>query len=187
MTKDNISRRKFLGTLSAGTGSILLTGAAAGSGLKPSTNPFQTINLGKTGIKTSLIGFGTGYTGGNRECNMTRAGREKGIALLRHGWDRGIRMFDGADLYGTHSYIAEALKDKPREDYILVSKIWVRPGGIPEPERPDADIVVDRFRKELDTDYIDILQIHCMVDTEWTDQQKKTNGYPAGSERERCD
>ena len=173
MKKDNISRRKFLGTITAGTGSLLLGSASSAATINPSSDPFQKVTLGNSGIKTSLIGFGTGYRGGNRTCNMTRAGKEKGIALLRYGWDRGIRMFDGADIYGTNPFIAEALKDKSREDYVLVSKIWVRPGGIPEPERPDANIVVDRFRKELNTDYIDILQIHCMVDSTWTDQQKK--------------
>jgi predicted aldo/keto reductase-like oxidoreductase len=172
MNSDNISRRKFLSTLSAGTGSIMLASTAFGTSLK-NTDPFQQITLGRTGIKSSLIGFGTGYSGGNRSCNMTRSGREKGVALLRYAWDRGIRMYDGADLYGTHPFIAEAFKDKSREDYVLVSKIWVRPGGIPEPERPNADIVVDRFRKELNTDYIDIMQIHCMVDENWTDEQKK--------------
>ena len=175
MKANQITRRKFISTITVGTGSVLLVGAGAASGstLQPSSDPFQKITLGKTGIKTSLIGMGTGYNGGNRECNMTRAGKEKGIALIRHAYDRGIRMFDGADLYGTHPFIAEALKSKPREDYVLVSKIWVRPGGIPEPERPDADAVVDRFRKELNTDYIDIMQIHCMVDVDWTDEQKK--------------
>lgn len=175
MKSDQISRRKFISKLSVGTGTILLAGAAETSAelSKPSTDPFQTVTLGKSGIKTSMIGMGTGVNGGNRECNMTRAGREKGIALIQYAYDRGIRMFDGADLYGTHPFIAEALKSKPREDYILVSKIWVRPGGIPEPERPDANVVVDRFRKELNSDYIDIMQIHCMVDQSWTDQQKK--------------
>jgi aryl-alcohol dehydrogenase-like predicted oxidoreductase len=174
MKSDRISRRKFISALSIGTGSVMLAGPVVGAAaMKRNTNPFQIIKLGKTGIKTSLIGFGTGYSGGNRECNLTRMGKEKGIALLRYAYERGIRMYDGADLYGTHPFIAEALKDKPREDYVLVSKIWVRPGGIPEPERPDADVVVDRFRKELDTDYIDIMQIHCMVDENWTDQQKK--------------
>ncbi len=175
MKSDHISRRKFISKISVGTGSILLANAvdstAGPSNL--STDPFQTITLGKSGIKTSMIGMGTGVNGGNRECNLTRAGREKGVALIQYAYDRGIRMFDGADLYGSHPFIAEALKSKPREDYILVSKIWVRPGGIPEPERPDADVVVDRFRKELDTDHIDIMQIHCMVDQNWTDQQKK--------------
>jgi len=51
--------------------------------------------------------------------------------------------------------------------------MWVSQGGIPEPERPDADVVIDRFRKELNTDYIDMVQIHCMTDAKWTDKQKK--------------
>ena len=51
--------------------------------------------------------------------------------------------------------------------------MWVGPGGIPETERPDADMVVDRFRKELKTDYLDMVQIHCMTDGNWTDKQKK--------------
>lgn len=173
MKSDQISRRKFISKISVGTGTILLAGNAAAGLSKRSTDPFQTINLGKSGIKTSMIGMGTGVNGGNRECYMTRAGREKSVALIQYAYDRGIRMFDGADLYGSHPFIAEALKSKPREDYTLVSKIWVRPGGIPEPERPDADVVVDRFRKELNSDCIDIMQIHCMVDQDWTDQQRK--------------
>lgn len=175
MTSDQISRRKFISKISVGAGTVLLANATETvAGLsKRSTNPFQTITLGKSGIKTSMIGMGTGYHGGNRECNLTRMGKKKGVALLEYAYERGIRMFDGADSYGSHPFITEALKSKPREDYTLVSKIWVRPGGIPEPERPDADVVVDRFRKELDTDHIDILQIHCMVDQNWTDQQKK--------------
>jgi predicted aldo/keto reductase-like oxidoreductase len=173
MDSNLITRRRFISRLSASTGTIMLAGSATGAAAKRNTDPFQMVSLGKSGIKTSMIGFGTGYSGGNRSCNMTRAGKEKGVALLRYAWDRGIRMYDAADLYGTHPFLAEAFNDKPREDYVLVSKIWVRPGGIPEPERPDADVVVDRFRKELNTDYIDIMQIHCMVDEEWTDQQKK--------------
>ncbi|MFO7619840.1 MAG: aldo/keto reductase, partial [Bacteroidales bacterium] len=37
----------------------------------------------------------------------------------------------------------------------------------------DADIVVDRFRKELNTDYIDVVQLHCMMTGTWTDEQKR--------------
>ena len=175
MPHSNLSRRKFISKVTASTGSILLAGTALAKNqrLYTNSNPFQTVQLGNSGIKTSMIGMGTGYNGGNRSCNMTRAGKEKGVELIQYAYERGIRMFDGADLYGTNSFIADALKTKPREDYVLVCKIWVRPEGIPEPERPDADVVVDRFRKELQTDYIDILQIHCMVDEDWTDQQKK--------------
>ena len=60
-----------------------------------------------------------------------------------------------------------------REELILTSKIWTRGGGIPEKERPDMGVVVDRFRKELNTEYIDLMQIHCMVDADWTTKMKK--------------
>jgi aryl-alcohol dehydrogenase-like predicted oxidoreductase len=82
-------------------------------------------------------------------------------------------MFDNADSYGTHDIVAEALKGMEREKVVLTSKIWTREGGIPEPERPDANLLVDRFRKELDTDYIDLVQLHCMVDAAWTDGEKR--------------
>jgi aryl-alcohol dehydrogenase-like predicted oxidoreductase len=93
--------------------------------------------------------------------------------VIRSAFDKGIRYFDCADSYGTHPFTAKALKEIPRDKYTLCTKIWRTPGTIPEPERPDADIVVDRFRKELNTDYLDIVQIHCMTSAEWTNEQKK--------------
>jgi aryl-alcohol dehydrogenase-like predicted oxidoreductase len=82
-------------------------------------------------------------------------------------------MFDCADTYGTHGIMAEALKYMDRDQLTITSKIWTREGGIPEKERPDANIVVDRFRKEMDNDYLDLVQIHCMVDSQWTDSMKR--------------
>jgi predicted aldo/keto reductase-like oxidoreductase len=78
-----------------------------------------------------------------------------------------------ADIYGTHPFVAGALKGLPRDQYALVTKMWTGKGGLPEPERPDADVVVERFRKELATDYIDVVQIHCQMAPDWTDKQKK--------------
>jgi aryl-alcohol dehydrogenase-like predicted oxidoreductase len=115
--------------------------------------------------------MGTGFSGYNRSSNITRAGVAESI--IRQAYEKGIRFFDCADSYGTHSFTAAALKGVPRESYTLSSKIWVGPGGIPESERPDADVVIDRFRKELKTDYLDLVQIHCMTDPLWTDKQKK--------------
>jgi predicted aldo/keto reductase-like oxidoreductase len=42
----------------------------------------------------------------------------------------------------------------------------------PDHNKVDA-LVIDRFRKELNTDYIDLVQLHCMTSGEWTDQQKR--------------
>jgi predicted aldo/keto reductase-like oxidoreductase len=69
--------------------------------------------------------------------------------------------------------MAEALKSMDREKLVVTSKIWTRKGGIPENDRPDADKVVERFRKELNTDYIDLVQIHCQVDPNWNDIERK--------------
>jgi aryl-alcohol dehydrogenase-like predicted oxidoreductase len=76
-------------------------------------------------------------------------------------------VFDLADLYGTHPYVVSALNKIPRQDFSIVTKIWWRPGGIPEKERPDADIVVERFLKELKTDYIDLVLLHCVEAATW--------------------
>lgn len=174
MKKNKITRRQFVTTVSAGAGTVLLGKAAfalPASLTKPPADPFLQITLGKTGIKTTLLGMGTGFSGYNRSSNITRAGVAE--PLIRQAYNKGIRFFDCADSYGTHPFTAAALKGIPRESYVLSSKIWVSQGGIPEPERPDADILIDRFRKELNTDYLDIVQIHCMTDSLWTDKQKR--------------
>jgi aryl-alcohol dehydrogenase-like predicted oxidoreductase len=174
MGKRNLTRRQFVATITAGAGTVLFGGVAnAFPGISParSYDPFQTVKLGKSGVKTSLLGMGTGFTGGNRSSNITRAGVAE--SLIKQAYEKGIRYFDCADSYGTHPFAASALKGIARDNYVLGTKIWVSKGGIPEAERPDADIVIDRFRKELNTDYIDIVQIHCMTDANWTDQQKR--------------
>ena len=174
MGKFDLNRRQFLGALSLGTAHLMFHNPLYGSaGRFTSMDPLQKVKLGKTGIETTLLGYGTGIHGGNRSSFLTRQDREKSIATLKYAYDRGVRMFDCADTYGTHGLVAEALKGMNREDIVLTSKIWTRDGGIPEPERPDAHLVVDRFRKELDTDYIDVVQLHCMVESHWTDHERK--------------
>lgn len=174
MAKKTLTRREFVGTLAGGAGLIIagstLNGATPVNARKTG-DPFKIITLGKTGIKTTFLGMGTGFSGGNRTSAITRAGNAE--AMIKYAFAKGIRFFDCADTYGTHPYLLTALKDIPREKYTLGSKIWMTRGGIPEPERPDANIVVDRFRKELNTDYLDLVQIHCMTSATWTDEQKK--------------
>jgi aryl-alcohol dehydrogenase-like predicted oxidoreductase len=170
----HMHRRNFIKALSLGTAHLLFTNPIyAGQSKYASSNPLQKVRLGKSGIETTLLGVGTGVHGGSRSAFLTRQDKQKSLALLQHAWDKGIRFFDCADTYGTHGLMAEALKKMNREEVTLTSKIWVRGGGIPEPERPDANIVVDRFRKELNTDYIDLVQLHCLVEENWTETQKK--------------
>ena len=73
-------------------------------------------------------------------------------------------------MYGTHPFLAEALKKMRRKDYVISSKIWFRRGGIPEEERPGPDIVVERFLKELKTDYVDLILFHCVTSDKWPEE-----------------
>lgn len=169
----NMNRRQFLGAIIAGTGALLWDQAVFAAKPIVSTDPFQMMPLGKTGIQVSLIGAGTGFKGGNRQSRMTRMGKDKFEALLKYQFERGVRYFDCADTYGTHPFVASAFKSLPRADYVLCSKLWFYQGNLPESERPDANIVVDRFRKELDTDYIDLLLIHCVMTPDWPELFKR--------------
>jgi predicted aldo/keto reductase-like oxidoreductase len=174
MGKFDVNRRHFLGALALGTAHLMFENPHYGAARRfSSADPLQVVPLGKSGLNTTLIGFGTGVSAWNRSSFLNRQEKDSSVGLLKHAYDRGFRMFDCADTYGTHGIMAEALKSMDRDKLVITSKIWVREGGIPDSERPDANIVVDRFRKELDTDYIDLVQIHCMVDPEWTDGQRR--------------
>jgi len=169
-----VDRRNFIAALAAGTAHLMFAPLlASGSLATVDINPLQRIRLGKSGIETTLLGFGTGVNGSSRSSFLTRQDQMKSIATLVHGYNRGIRFYDLADTYGTHGLMKEALKEMKRDELTLISKMRTRNGAIPENERPDANIVVDRFRKELDTDVIDLIQLHCLVDGQWTDGEKK--------------
>ena len=158
-----------LTTLAAGTLALNpLTGAAETA---PSLEPVEPVWVPLTkDIKVTRVGFGTGMRGRERRSDLTRLGDAKAIEMLRSAYDQGVRLFDLADLYGTHDVIHQAFRDKPRDSYVLITKVWLHPGNIlPEMERPDPGISVRRFLRELRTDYIDIVMLHCMMNDRWSD------------------
>jgi predicted aldo/keto reductase-like oxidoreductase len=114
----------------------------------------------KTGITSSLMGIGTGSIGVNRQSNQTRLGQPKFTELIRHAFDRGITFFDCADQYGSHTYLREAIKGLPREKFVIQSKIIHRTAD-------EARADLDRFRKELGVDYIDIVLMHVVTEPDW--------------------
>jgi len=167
-----IPRREFLKKSALAAGGVLI-GAQLGAteAASPKTfDPFALVPLGKTDLKFSRVCMGTGMHGYQRQSNQTRKGRPVFQKLLRDAYERGVRTYDLADLYGSHTYLPPALEGIPREKYNLISKIWWNWGGIPEPERPAADVVVARFLKELKTDYIDLLLLHCVMAPDWPAQ-----------------
>lgn len=172
-----MNRREFFKQTGLGLGGLALT-SQFGCAQKPQAgqakprfhDPYERVKLGNTELKFSRFCMGTGVRGGNRQSNHTRMGKEKLEALFNEAYDRGVRWFDLADLYGTHPYLVPALQTMPRDKYGIISKIWFRPGGLPEKERPNADVVVERFLKELGTDYIDLVLLHCVTSGKWNEE-----------------
>ena len=173
-----LSRREFIGTAVAAT-SAVATGAfvtgtltpnaesgasAAGSAttvpMKP-TRPTDKVPLGKSGIKVSMVGIGTGSIGWGHRSNQTQLGQQAFTRLVRHAFDNGVTFFDLADSYGSHPFFSKAIKGVPREQYIIQTKTDSR-----DPNQAREDI--DRFLVELGTDHIDSLIIHCVTEADWT-------------------
>ena len=161
-----MKRREFLSTAAYGLGAAWLGSkvtarALAMPELTQKFSASDTVVLGSTGIKASRLAMGTGTNGVWHRSNQTALGMKGLSDLLLHGYDNGLRFFDTADGYGSHPHVAEALKHVPRDKVTVMTKSDTR-----DPAGMRADL--DRFRKELGTDYIDILLIHCVTDGDWT-------------------
>jgi aryl-alcohol dehydrogenase-like predicted oxidoreductase len=105
--------------------------------------------------------MGTGTDGWGGSSNQTRKlGMNGLVELLRTGYDNGVTFFDSADQYGTHPCLREALKRIPRDKVAVLTKTHAS-------TYHEARADIDRFRRELGTDYLDILLLHDMEDPDW--------------------
>jgi len=171
---ENINRRSFIQKSAFG----LAGTAVAASGLislsfNPTSNALiDTVNLGETGMTVPRLALGTGSYGWKKTSSQKKMGEEKFVQMAQHAFDRGVRFFETADMYGTHELVGKAMKKVGRENVTLLSKIMVYDHEGWYKTEPFQKSI-DRFRKELDTDYIDILLLHCMVNSEWPDEYKR--------------
>ena len=161
-------RREFLVRTATAAGAVWLSSKSIFKSLAEQTlnqkfSASDTVTLGSTGIKTSRLAMGTGTVGTGHHSHQTALGIQGLSDLLRNGYDHGLRFFDAADSYGSHPHVAEALKHVPRDKVTVLSKSWAR-----DANGMRADL--DRFRKELATDYLDICLMHCVTEADWTDR-----------------
>lgn len=165
-----MKRREFISTAAYGVGAAWLsTNLSRRVWAVPElTKKFaahDTVTLGSTGIQTSRLAMGTGTVGVGHHSHQTDLGVKGLSEMLLNGYDHGLRFFDSADAYGSHPHVAEALKHVPRDKVTVLTKSWSR-----KPDDIRADL--DRFRKELGTDYIDIFLMHCLTEGDWTERYK---------------
>ncbi len=161
----HITRRDFL---KRGT---VLAGALAGSRFVPAAESAKVkrsatdwVQLGRSRLRVTRLGIGTGTNGGQVQREMSQ---EAFTAMIRHAYDRGIRFFDTADNYNEmHERLAAALKGIDRESYTIQTKMNFH-------RDQDVNQTIDRFRKELNSDYFDSFLLHCATSSTWPEELKR--------------
>jgi aryl-alcohol dehydrogenase-like predicted oxidoreductase len=175
-----VDRRKFLLAGSAGVAGAWVAGTVgskvfgsrvfgrsfpAPPPLTKKVAAFDTVTLGNTGIRTSRLAMGTGTVGFGHRSNQTALGVKGLSELLLNGYDGGLRFFDAADSYGSHPHVAEALKHVPRDKVTVLTKTFSR-------DAKSARADLDRFRRELGVDHLDICLMHCVTEGDWTERYR---------------
>ncbi|KAI8802050.1 NADP-dependent oxidoreductase domain-containing protein [Cladochytrium replicatum] len=141
------------------------------------------VRLGKTGLKVSKICMGC-MSLGDPEWQDWTLGREEALPLIKQAYDMGINFFDTADVYSngaSEGIIGDAIKkfDIPRENVVIATKVFWRvskdmkeAGWFPVPtdspsianqgglSRKHLFEAAEASLKRLQTEYIDLLQIH---------------------------
>src|SRR5689334_11832034 len=123
--------------------------------------------LGPTKIPVSRLAMGTGTNGVGGSSNQTKKlGYDGMVDLFKAAYDNGVIFWDSADQYGTHTYLRKALQSGiPRDKVTILSKTHAS-------NEAEMRADLDRFRKELGTDYVDIVLLHCMTEGNWPDKKK---------------
>jgi len=176
MTDQRMKRRAFIRSTAYGFGAAWFGGSSSAHATsaraaflsEPLPRKFTAVDevtLGNSGIKTSRLAMGTGTVGSGHHSNQTELGVAGLSALLLNGYEQGLRFFDAADSYGSHPHVAEALKHVPRDKVTVLTKTWSR-------DAISARADLDRFRKELGTDYLDVCLMHCVTEGDWTERYR---------------
>jgi len=128
--------------------------------------PYDRVKLGDTGIEMSRMAMGTGTRGFGGSSNQTRQLGIKGVSdMLRAAFDSGINFWETADQYGSHPHVREALKSTKREEVVILTKTN-------SSSYMDVKKDLDRFRRELDTDFLDMVLLHAITDPQWNTNMK---------------
>jgi len=137
----------------------------------------ETRHVGRTPLRLTVLGLGTGTLGGHR----IPVTRDDGEAVVKAAWSAGVRYFDTAPFYGFGKacrIVGDALRELPREDWVLSTKAGrlLRPqtnsgpsGALqhPMPFKDVFDYSYDGIMRSFEDDLqrlgltrIDILYVH---------------------------
>src|SRR5215213_6673782 len=115
--------------------------------------------LGGTGVEVSLIGIGGSHIGDQKSA-------DESVRIIRTGIDRGITFLDNSwDYHDGESErrMGRALKDGYRDKVFLMTKIDGR-------TRDSAAKQIDESLKRLETDHVDLMQFHEIIQLDAPDR-----------------
>lgn len=116
--------------------------------------------LGRTGLSVSVMGIGTG--GPSMFGQKTGATEDQTHALVQRALELGINFFDSSAEYGnSEQLLGCALRDVPRDEYLLATKFLPVPIG--EDTVVEPQLVIDSVEtslRRLQVECIDIMQFH---------------------------
>ncbi|HQE91476.1 MAG TPA: aldo/keto reductase [Anaerolineae bacterium] len=121
----------------------------------------QYRKLGRTGWEVSVISFGTWAIGGTWGAVQDN----ESLAALHRAVDLGVNFFDTADVYGDgrSERLLSQLRQQHRENIYIATKAGRRldPHVAEGYTRENLTAFVERSLKNLNTEAVDLLQLHC--------------------------
>lgn len=137
-----MKRREFLKNSAKAAGILGVLSFSADTLFAQNGEKMQTMTL-NNGVKMPALGLGT-YNLRGSECERA----------IKDALECGYRLFDTAQMYGNQKEIGNAIKQMPRKELFLETKISQNASF------SEAKEVINRALDELQTDYIDLLLIH---------------------------
>ncbi|HEY4939926.1 MAG TPA: aldo/keto reductase [Rhizomicrobium sp.] len=126
----------------------------------------ETTRLGKTGLKVSRICLGT-MTYGSPNWRDWVLGEEEARPFIKKALEAGINFFDSADVYSvgrSEEIVGKALKDFAQRDRVVIA---TKACGVMSDDVNDRGLSrkhimhsIDNSLRRLQTDYVDLYQIH---------------------------
>jgi aryl-alcohol dehydrogenase-like predicted oxidoreductase len=110
----------------------------------------QTRQFGRTGVEVPILGYGTA-TLGHIEADVPT---DVGVAALNRAIDRGVTYLDTSPDYGSEPIVGEVMKER-RDEVFLATKCNLR-------TRDGVLRDIHASLERLQTDHVDLLQIHAV-------------------------
>ena len=108
MNFNRLNRRDFLGATAALAGAVVLSPKDAANLTARRKTATDMVSLGRTGVKMSRLGIGTGSNGGKVQRDL---GQDGFTRLIHYAYERGVTYIDTAQNYKNHEMVRAAIND----------------------------------------------------------------------------